>query len=197
MEKIGYLRISTQEQRPDRQIDALKAHCDELFIECASAATLSRPVYEAVIKRLQPGDTLVVLCIDRAFRSTVDAVTEAERFLAKQVQFQILNLNVDTATADGMFAYTILAAVATHERMRISERTKQGLAAARKRGKRIGRPPKLSDKQLDAIRQRLETSPVTLKQIAAEHSMAPWSVTRALRRQDDAQQANDQSAPIG
>ena len=74
------MRVSTLEQRPDRQVEGLSAICDELHIERLSATSRSRPVYEAVVRRLEPGDTLVVWDLDRAFRSTADVLSEAEKF---------------------------------------------------------------------------------------------------------------------
>jgi DNA invertase Pin-like site-specific DNA recombinase len=97
MVKVGYLRVSTQEQRPDRQVDGLQSRCDRLFVETVSAVRRNRPVYEAVIEDLRPGDTLVVWDLDRAFRSVIDAVTEAERLRAKGIEFEIANLQIDTS----------------------------------------------------------------------------------------------------
>lgn len=183
MTKFGYLRVSTQDQLLDRQILRLHEMCDELHLEQVSAVAKSRPVFDALIGGLTEGDTLIVTSIDRAFRSTVDAVTQAEALLSRGIHFEVLSMRVDTTTADGMLAYTVMAAVATHERMRISERTREGLEAARRRGARLGRPPKLSDDDLVGIRQRLDQPGVTVKEIAAAHGMTPWSITRALKRQ--------------
>ena len=181
--KIGYLRVSTQEQRPDRQITGLSDLCDELHIEKMSAATTARPVYEAVIGKLRPGDTLVIWDLDRAYRSTVDALLEAEKLRAREIDFQIVSLQVDTSTPAGMLTYTVMAAFAEFERRMISKRTKEGLAAARLRGKRIGRPPKLSSAQLRDARRRLQDDRVTVASIADEFDVAPWTLTRALRRE--------------
>jgi DNA invertase Pin-like site-specific DNA recombinase len=127
MVKVGYLRVSTQEQRPDRQVDGLRSRCDRLFIEAVSAVRRNRPVYEAVIEDLRPGDTLVVWDLDRAFRSVIDAVTEAERLRAKGIEFEIANLQVDTATPAGMLVYTVMSAFAEFERRTLIQRTKEGL----------------------------------------------------------------------
>ena len=183
MTKFGYLRVSTQDQLLDRQILQLDEICDELHLEQVSAVAKSRPVFDALIARLDVGDTLIVTSIDRAFRSTVDAVIQAEALLARGIQFEVLSMRVDTSTADGMLAYTVMAAVATHERMRISERTREGLDAARLRGARLGRPPMLSIADLRDIRVRLDQPGITVKEIAAAYGMAPWSITRALKRQ--------------
>lgn len=180
--RIGYLRVSTQEQRPDRQIYGLEHICDELHIERISAVTRHRPVYERVLGCLLPGDTLVVWDLDRAFRSVVDAVTEAERLRARGIDFQIANLQVDTATPAGMLVYTVMSAFAEFERRTLVQRTKEGLAAARKRGARLGRPPKLNGDQLAAVRLRLPHE--TLAAIALDYDVAPWTLTRALRREE-------------
>ena len=123
MVKIGYLRVSTQEQRPDRQIDGLQSRCDRLYIETLSAVSPSRPVFEGVIAGLQPGDTLVVWDLDRAFRSVVDAVTQADRLRTKGVEFEIANLQIDTGTPAGMLIYTVMSAFAEFERRTIIQRT--------------------------------------------------------------------------
>lgn len=182
MRKIAYLRVSTGEQRPDRQIDGLKDICDELHVETLSAVSRRRPVYEAVVAGLKPGDMLVVWDLDRAFRSVVDALTEAEKLRARGVEFRIATLHIDTSTPAGLFVYTLLAALAEFERRTLSQRTREGLAAARRRGKRIGRPPKLTRRQLEEARHRLTHGVETRSKIAADYGIAPWTLTRALKR---------------
>lgn len=182
MQKLGYLRVSTHEQRPDRQIDGLAPLCDDLYIEHVSAVRASRPVYESLLARLEPGDTLLVWDLDRAFRSVVDAILELERLHARGVGLRIVNLQVDTTTPSGMLVYTIMSAFAEFERRLLSERTKEGLAAARRRGKRLGRPPKLTPEQLEAVSTQLRNGDATLAQLARIYNLAPWSLTRALRR---------------
>lgn len=184
MTKIGYLRVSTQEQRPDRQIEGLCNRCDRLYIETLSAVSPHRPIFEAIIEQLGPGDTLVVWDLDRAFRSVVDAVTQAERLRQKGVEFQIANLQIDTATPAGMLVYTVMSAFAEFERRLLVQRTREGLAAARRRGTRLGRPPKLNDAQLAEARQLLSSENLTTASVAKELGVAPWTLTRSLRRQD-------------
>lgn len=180
--KLGYLRVSTEEQNPDRQIDALKSICDELYIEKFSAKTQNRPIFKSVLSKLRKGDTLVVLSIDRAFRSTVDAINQADRLRSLGIEFQIVNMAMDTSTADGKLAYTIMAAVAQHESDRISERTKQGIRAARKRGAILGRPRKLSAADVRSIEIKLDMGETSLSEIANEFGVHPRSIQRAVLR---------------
>lgn len=182
MKKIAYLRVSTAEQRPDRQIDGLKDFCDELHVETLSACHARRPVYERVIKGLQPGDMLVVWDLDRAFRSVVDALTEAEKLRLRGVHFQIANLNIDTTTPAGIFVYTMLSALAEFERRTLSQRTKEGLQAARRRGKRIGRPPTLTERQVHDARHRIESAGRSASSVAREIGIPRWTLSRAIRR---------------
>jgi DNA invertase Pin-like site-specific DNA recombinase len=180
--RIGYLRVSTREQSPDRQILGLQEICDELHIERISAVTRHRPVFEAVLGRLEPGDALVVLDLDRAFRSVIDAVAEADRLRERGITFHIVNLQVDTSTATGMFVYTVMSAAAEFERRHLIQRTKEGLAAARERGSRLGRPPKLSRDDVCRARFRIEEQNEKIKVVANDYHVQPWSLSRALRR---------------
>lgn len=191
MKKIAYLRVSTAEQRPDRQIDGLKDFCDELHIETLSACHAKRPVYDRVVRGLQSGDMLVVWDLDRAFRSVVDALTEAEKLRLRGVHFKIANLNIDTTTAAGIFVYTMLSALAEFERRTLSQRTKEGLQAARRRGRRIGRPPKLTEKQISDARHRIEVIGKSASCVAKELGIPRWTLSRAVRRQlESAKQIN-------
>lgn len=179
--KIGYIRVSTGDQNHDRQADMLESMCDEVFVEIYSATTAKRPVFQQVLRTLRRGDTLVVLSVDRAFRSTVDAITHAERLCERGITFQILSLAVDTSTADGMLAYSVIAAVAKHERDRISERTKQGLEAARKRGKRLGRPPKLTPSQVMSAIHDIDAGTADADSLAEGFGVHPETLARHLR----------------
>lgn len=179
--RIAYLRVSTEEQRPDRQIDGLSSVCDELHVEVLSACSSKRPVYAMIIERLQPGDTLVVWDLDRGFRSVVDALTEVEKLRQRGIGFRIANFNVDTDTPAGMFVYTMLSALAEFERRTLSQRTREGLQAARRRGKRLGRPPVLSEIQLDTAAERAAAG-VTYAEIARDLGVSSWTLSRSIRR---------------
>jgi len=142
--RIGYMRVSTKSQSTDRQAAGLRNHCDELCFEYVSAVAKSRPVFEEVISNLRAGDTFVVWDLDRAFRSTVDAILTAEKLRSRNIRFKIISMHVDTATPEGDLFYTVMAGFAQYERRIISRRTKEGIAVARRKGKQIGRPRSLN-----------------------------------------------------
>ncbi len=143
--RIGYIRVSTDRQQVDRQVIQLEERCDELRIEHISAVATKRPVFDALLTDLAPGDTFVVVDIDRAFRSAIDALMTAERLNQRGVIFEILTFPVNMGSDEGEFVYGILALAAQLERRIIRRRTVEGLEAARRRGVRLGRPPVLDD----------------------------------------------------
>lgn len=183
MAKIGYLRVSTEEQRPDRQIDGLSAICDRLHIETISAVGKKRPVYDSVITELRSGDTLVVWDLDRAFRSTLDALLEAEKLRERNVAFQIVTLNVDTATPAGELVYTVMAAFAQYERKLLIKRTKEGMEAARKRGAKIGRPKKITDEQIVKAMAEIDAGG-TITAKARELGVCRDTLSKAINRSE-------------
>jgi DNA invertase Pin-like site-specific DNA recombinase len=182
--RIGYIRTSTDAQLTARQIDGLKGHCDKVMVEeGVPAGSKRRPVYTAAMEALRPGDTFVVWDLDRAFRSTVDAIQEMERLQERGIEFRIVSLNIDTGCPAGRLVYTMVAALAEWEREMLRQRTREGLAAARKRGKRLGRPPKLSPESVEAARADIEAGRSTVTAAAARLGVAPWTLSRALKNQ--------------
>ncbi|MEL7281867.1 MAG: recombinase family protein [Pseudomonadota bacterium] len=180
--RIGYLRVSTDEQRPDRQVDALKPLCDELFVEKLSAVAEKRPVFEYVLEKLKPKDTLVVWDLDRAFRTTIEALTHIELLRARDITFEIVSLKVNTAEPAGEFAYSVMAAASQLERRLISKRTKEGLAAARKRGAVLGRPKKLGSRDVLQALEKLDAGNHTVAEIAALLGVHARTLSRAINR---------------
>ncbi|MEM7530475.1 MAG: recombinase family protein [Pseudomonadota bacterium] len=148
--RIGYIRVSTKAQVTDRQALQLKDACDLLRIEHISAVADARPVFDGVLAELASGDVLVVADLDRAFRSAIDAIVTVQALRERGVGFRVLSFPIDTMSEEGELFFTILAAFAQFERRIISRRTREGLEAARLRGRRLGRPSVLSS---DMIRQ--------------------------------------------
>ena len=182
--RLGYILVSTRAQTTDRQTEALRAECDALHVEHVSAVADARPVFEGVLAALQPGDTFVVLDLDRAFRSSVDAMLTAELLRHRGISFRILSLQVDTATPEGELFYTLLAAFAQFERRIISRRTREGLAAARNRGQQLGRPRVLTSDQIERAYHRYSIDHQTCRAIAEDLGVARSTLERAFRDQD-------------
>ncbi|MGJ8530146.1 recombinase family protein [Maritalea sp.] len=180
--RIGYIRVSTRAQTTDRQTKALENECDELHIEYVSAVAGERPVFEAVLAGLQSDDTFVVLDLDRAFRSTIDAMLTADALRQRSVKMRVLSLPIDTTTAEGELFYTMVAAFAGFERRIISRRTKEGLQAARLRGQPLGRPPKLNAHQIKTAHQALTAGGTTCRELAQSLGVSRLTLQRGFRR---------------
>jgi DNA invertase Pin-like site-specific DNA recombinase len=149
MALIGYLRVSTDDQTLDLQRDALQAvGCLDMYEEHASGARATRPELAAALRACRQGDTLVVWKLDRLGRSMKHLVEIVEDLHQRGIGFQVLTgVQIDTTTPQGMFAFQLFAALAEYERALIRERVMAGLAAARARGRKGGRRPKLSQDQ--------------------------------------------------
>ncbi len=140
--KIGYARVSTDVQRMDLQLDALtQAGCDQIFKDHGiSGASTDRPGLQQAMDMLQEGDTLIVWRLDRLGRSLVNLVEYVSNLGKQGVEFRSLTESIDTSSSGGKLLFHMIAALAEFERSLISERTKAGMAAAKLRGKHIGRP---------------------------------------------------------
>ena len=150
---IGYARVSTEEQGTDPQLDELRAAgCDTVREEHASGADRTRPVLARLLRDIGPGETLVVVRLDRLARSVSHLLAVIEQLEAKGAHFRSLRDPIDTTTPQGMFSLQVLGAVAQLERALIAERTKAGLRAARSRG-RVGGNPGLRAGDPEAIRK--------------------------------------------
>lgn len=181
---LGYARVSTEEQHLDLQVDALQdAGCIHVYSDQGiSAVAKYRKGFEDVLTELQPGDVLVIWKMDRAFRSLRHALDVLEQLENRDIQFRSLTDQIDTTTPMGKCMYQIRNAFAELERNLISERTKAGMAAARKRGKHIGRPKKLTNKQIEWARGQLsEQSPATISSISKKLDISPKTLKRYLR----------------
>jgi DNA invertase Pin-like site-specific DNA recombinase len=150
---IGYARVSTEDQDTDPQGDELHAAgCAIVLEEYASGADRARPVLTRLLREIHPGETLVVVRLDRLARSVSHLLAVIEQLEAKGAHFRSLHDPIDTSTPQGMFSLQVLGAVAQLERALIAERTKAGLRAARARG-RIGGNPGLRARDPEAIRK--------------------------------------------
>lgn len=156
--KIGYARVSTQDQKLDLQLKALKsAGCQKIFREKVSGANRNRPEFERMLDQIRTGDTIIVWRLDRLARSTRDLLNTMETLGDTGAQFQSLSEPwANTTTHAGKMIMTVFAGIAEFERDLIRERTGAGRDAARKRGVRFGRPNKLSPDQAKLIIELIE-----------------------------------------
>jgi len=153
---IGYARVSTDEQTPALQLDALNAAgCTAIYEDSASGASRSRPGLSRAIEDLRVGDTLVVWRLDRLGRSLRDLLDISEMLRERDVALRSLTDHIDTGTAAGRMLYAVLGAVAQFERDVLRERTVAGMRAAKKRGERLGRPPALTPAQTREAKKML------------------------------------------
>jgi DNA invertase Pin-like site-specific DNA recombinase len=192
---IGYARVSTDQQGTDSQRDELQAAgCDSILEEHASGADRSRPVLARLLREIRPGDTLVVVRLDRLARSVSHLLLVIEQLEAGGAHFRSLRDPIDTSTPQGMFSLQVLGAVAQLERSLIAERTRAGLNAARARG-RVGGNPGLRAKDPVAIRKVvssraathldgvLETVDLWLPTVRRMRPDQPWGdIARVLNR---------------
>jgi DNA invertase Pin-like site-specific DNA recombinase len=167
--RIGYARVSTDDQTLDLQRDALKrAKCRHTYEEQASGKNTARPELEACLKALRKGDTLVVWRLDRLGRSLRDLIQLTQDLQGRGIGLESLTEKIDTVSTTGKLVFHVFAALAEFERNLIRERTLAGLKAARARGRNGGRPKKLSPKELKAIRTLLRSNEVPVQDIAAQ-----------------------------
>ncbi len=152
---IGYYRVSTDDQETALQVNALeKAGCEKLYSDQGfSGRTFNRPALQGALKNLQEGDTLIVWKLDRLGRSIVDLMHLLNDLRTKDVAFVSLTEGIDTNTAGGRMFYGMLAVFAEYEADTIAERTRAGLAAAIKRGVKLGRPSALTIHQEELVRK--------------------------------------------
>jgi DNA invertase Pin-like site-specific DNA recombinase len=178
---IGYARVSTRDQKPHLQIDALReAGCERIFDETASGARRDRPELAAALDFMRGGDSLVVWKLDRLARSTRQLLETVEALERRGIGLRILTQNMDTTSAGGRLIFTVFSAIAEFEREIIRERTRAGLDAARARGRTGGRPRALSDKDLKEARALLADPDITVEDVARRLGVGPSTLYRYL-----------------
>ena len=183
--KVGYARVSTDEQELDLQLDALKkAGCRprNIHTDKASGARAARPGLETCLANLKKGDTLVVWRLDRLGRSMSHLVGLVEELRERGVDFKSLQDGaIDTTTASGELMFMVFSALAQFERRLIQERTRAGLASARARGRLGGRPPKASSDPEVKMAKELHKNPdVSIDEICATLSISRSTFYRYL-----------------
>src|SRR6266568_5194186 len=154
--KIGYVRVSKQEQHEALQIDALKeAGCEKWFLDKITGSKAERKGLDEALAYVRPGDTLVVWKLDRAGRSLPHLIELLKGLKERNIEFVSITEQIDTTTPGGKLIFHLMGTLAEFERDLIRERTNAGLAAARARGRVGGRPRKLKTNGKMALAQRM------------------------------------------
>lgn len=179
--RIGYARVSTQEQDNQAQILALeKAGCEKIFQEKASGARWDRPELHRLLDQLRKGDVVVVWKLDRLSRSLKELLLTLEKIEEVQADFQSLTEAIDTTTPGGRLMMQIVGSFAEFERAMLRERTKNGLNAARKEGRIGGRRPKLTLQQQQEVMSLVKSGQKTAADAARLFSVHPSTISRLL-----------------
>jgi DNA invertase Pin-like site-specific DNA recombinase len=182
---LGYARVSTTDQQPQLQVDALeRAGCFRVFVETANGARADRPTLTQVLDQLRPGDTLVVWKLDRLGRSLRHLVDAITGLADRGIGFRSLQEAIDT-TPGGKLVFHVFAALAGFERDLIRERTNAGLAAARARGRCGGRPSVLTGHKLEVAREMYASGQYTVAAIATTLGVSRASIYRHLTHPGD------------
>ena len=194
-QRIGYARVSTDDQNLDLQRDALRlAGVGSIYEEAASGKDAARRELDHCLRALRAGDTLVVWRLDRLGRSLPDLVNIVAGLEEKGIGFESITEKIETTSAAGKLVFHVFAALAEFERNLIRERTRAGLVAARARGRSGGRKPKLDARQIGEIKRLMSDPTIPVGQIAERYKVsrttiykvAPHSAVPASESQSDA-----------
>jgi DNA invertase Pin-like site-specific DNA recombinase len=187
--RVGYARVSTRDQHPEAQHDALLAagcNPDHIYIDKASGKLARRDELDKALLVLREGDQLAITKLDRLGRSLAHLIALSAELQQRGVDLVVLDQGIDTSTAVGRMFFQILGAIAEFEHALMSERTMDGLAAARARGRTGGQKPKLRPRQVELARQMYDETAAdgghryTVADIAAEFGVSRPTIYRYL-----------------
>lgn len=182
-QRIGYARVSTDDQNLDLQRDALlKSGCSLIYEEAVSGKNTERPELQQCLKAIRAGDTLVVWRLDRLGRSLTDLIQIISELEKRNIAFESLTEKIDTASATGRLVFHLFAALSEFERNLIRERTQSGLIAARARGRKGGRPKKLSQQHEREIQRLMDDPGIPVKQIAERYGVSRATIYKVAPR---------------
>ena len=180
--RIGYARVSTTDQDPQLQLDALAAEdCLKIYTDTATGTKASRPEWNRCLADLRPGDTLLIWKINRLGRNLRDLIDIVTALEARGTGVRSLtNGIIDTTTAHGKLIFGMFALMAEYEAALIKERTTAGLAAARARGRNGGRRPKMTPELTGKAQRMYDARTFTMAEIAASCGVTPMTIYRNI-----------------
>lgn len=177
---LGYARVSTEGQSLEAQMSALAASgAERIWSEKISGSKKVRPELERLIDQLRPGDIVVVTKYDRLSRSLQDLLSVVARIREKAAGFRSLAEDIDTTTPAGNLIFNVFGSIAQFERERIAERTREGLAAARERGRVGGRPPALSKERRAEVQRMRDQEGRSIAELSRIFQVSPNTIRRA------------------
>lgn len=182
MAMIGYVRVSDDRQNEALQVDALlAAGCEQIYSDHGvSGKQTKRKGLNAVLAELKEGDTFIVWKFDRLGRSTIHLLLLFDDFRKRGINFVSTTQGINTATVEGRIFFGQLALFAEYEREMISQRTKAGMAAARKRGVKLGRPPALSQGQVRRIKTDYKRKRISHAKLADRFGVCERTISRVI-----------------
>lgn len=182
MTRYGYARVSTKEQQAslDAQVERLRdgEECVHVYRDVISGSLASRPGLDEAKSNLRAGDELVVTKLDRLGRTTLDTLRTIEELDERDITIKALDLDLDTSSPAGRLVVSVMASLAQFERDRLIERTNEGIAHARKQGKRFGRPPALDANATASVVASLDSG-MTVTAVAKLHGVSRLTIRRA------------------
>ncbi len=180
--KIGYARVSTEEQNLDRQLESLKeVGCEKVFQEKITGTKKERPELDKLMEQLRSGDLIIVSDLTRLSRSVKDLFSLVDQIEKKGANIKSLKESwMDTSTPQGKLMFTIFAGISQFERDLISQRTLEGLAAARARGRKGGRPKK-DDKSINLALKMYQEKIYSVSEITEATGVSKTTIYRYIR----------------
>ena len=181
--KIGYARVSTEEQKLEGQLDALKKEgCEQIFKEKISGGKKEREELERCLELLREGDTLVVKKLDRLGRTVRQLVDLIEILKKRKIHFKCIDDPIDTTSSTGTFFFHVMGAFAELEKNLIRERTQTGLSAARARGRTGGRPETISKDKKEEAYKMYKANDKTVEEIGKLLGMSRMTIYRFIEK---------------
>ncbi len=180
----GYARVSTDKQDTRLQTDALLQAGvlpENIYQEYISGKNIERPQLQELLKKLEPGDKIVVWKLDRLGRSVTDLAWLANQFQEKGIELQSVQESIDTTSATGRFVFHMLSAVAEFERGINQMRIRAGVKAAKERGVQFGKPSRFTPEQIAGMKNDMMTRELNVKEIAAKYGTTPDTVYKYAR----------------